>query len=101
MRYYSFTAEGGDVIVESKDMAPGTGPVSTGGSVSKSDQSFNDVMGQLDRLLPGLKSQVRDKLSDASEVKVEFGVKLAGKLGIVIASSDVEANFKIFVTWTK
>ncbi len=101
MRYYSFLADGGTVIVESKDVASGTGPVSAGGVVAKSEQHFSDVMTQLDRVLPILKSQVQEKLADASEVKVDFGIKLAGKLGIVIASSNVEANFKISITWTK
>lgn len=100
MRYYAYESGDGKVVIESNDVASGTGPVSSGGSVSNTEKEFAGVLGQLDRILPSIKQSIRDKLDDASEVKVEFGIKLAGKLGIVIASSNVEANFKISVTWT-
>jgi NTP-dependent ternary system trypsin peptidase co-occuring protein len=54
----------------------------------------------LDQLEPVLRT-VRDKLVAAApeHFTVEFGVKLGGETGIIVAKGTAEVNLKITMTW--
>lgn len=56
----------------------------------------------LDRLAPML-TAIHDKLSAAGpqSVEVEFGVKLGGETGVILAKGTAEVNFKITMTWER
>jgi len=51
---------------------------------------------------PGLRSLVRllRRLS-AEEVEIEFGLKIGGETGIIIAKGTAEVNFTVRMTWAK
>jgi NTP-dependent ternary system trypsin peptidase co-occuring protein len=46
-----------------------------------------------------LRDQLRELRPD--EVEVEFGLSLVGKVGAVIASSELEAHMKVTLRWTQ
>jgi hypothetical protein len=54
----------------------------------------------LDQLEPALRT-IKEKLVAASPetFAVEFGVKLAGETGLILAKGTAEVNFKITMTW--
>ncbi len=56
----------------------------------------------LERLEPVLRT-VKDKLAAAApeHFSVEFGVKLGGETGIILAKGTAEVNFKITMTWDR
>jgi hypothetical protein len=56
----------------------------------------------LERLEPVLRT-VRDKLvaSAPEHFSVEFGVKLGGETGIILAKGTAEVNLKITMTWDR
>jgi hypothetical protein len=56
----------------------------------------------LDKVTPAT-TAVINKLSSIGlqKIEVEFGLKMNASAGIVIASTGVEANYKITVTWEK
>ena len=56
----------------------------------------------LEHLEPVLRT-VRDKLvaSAPEHFSVEFGVKLGGETGIILAKGTAEVNLKITMTWDR
>lgn len=66
---------------------------------TQATQTFQDV---IDSVRPVAETIVQglDKISDRpNEISVEFGLKLNGKVGTVIAASGIEANFKVTLKW--
>lgn len=57
----------------------------------------------LDRIKPAaddLLATLRGLTTGPDEIEVEFGIKISGELGALIASTSTEANFKIMLRWT-
>ena len=95
---------GGRLLVE---VAPSAyeGPVVRGRSggtevVTRAEETFERVIGQLGPMLRGLLAEIRQSVTTASEVEVEFAVKLSADANVVIARTGGEAHFRIQVTWT-
>jgi len=69
--------------------------------ISKSIMRFEDA---LDKVKPAA-TIIIDKLKNLSsppdQIQVEFGLKMNAEAGAVIASTGVEANYKINLTWNK
>jgi len=61
-------------------------------------QAFEKAMGQLKPIAQTVMATLKE-LNNPSEVAVEFGVKLSAETGVVIASAQAEANFKISLKW--
>ena len=80
----------GDLVLASSD--PGAAAAVATQSLSKS----------LERLEPLLRT-VRDKLAACApeQCSVEFGVKLGGETGIIVAKGTAEVNLKITMTWDR
>jgi hypothetical protein len=38
-------------------------------------------------------------MNSPNEIRLEFGIKLSGKVGAIFVSADSEATFKISLTW--
>ncbi len=70
-----------------------------GKAVAKASESMAE---SLERLEPLLRT-VKDKLVAAApeHFTVEFGVKLGGETGIILAKGTAEVNLKITMTWDK
>jgi hypothetical protein len=41
------------------------------------------------------------EMNSPDEINLEFGIKMAAKSGVIIASAETEANFKISLKWKK
>jgi hypothetical protein len=100
-RYFEFGTGSGGVLIESGTQIQGMGPISTNGTIQKTGDAFEAALARLEGVIGPLERQVRDRLEDAKEVSVEFGIKLAGKAGLVIAESEFEGNFKVTIKWVK
>lgn len=70
-----------------------------GQAVAVAVKSLSD---SLERLEPVLRT-VKDKLVAAApeHFTVEFGVKLGGETGIILAKGTAEVNLKITMTWDR
>lgn len=70
--------------------------------VSRSDSGAVNFSEAADRALPVARMLV-DKLqgvaSNVKEIEVEFGLKLSGEVGALIAKTGTEANFRIKLVW--
>jgi hypothetical protein len=40
-------------------------------------------------------------IADASEVAVEFGIKLTANAGIIVAGTSAEGNCKVSIKWAR
>ncbi len=97
-------AEGGGIVLveaDRSDIPGGLGLASAepGQAVARATQSLS---ASLERLEPVLRT-VKDKLVAAApeHFTVEFGVKLGGETGIILAKGTAEVNLKITMTWDR
>lgn len=87
------------VEVDRGDMPSGLALASPqpGEAAAKASRSFGDA---LDHLEPVLRT-VKERLVRAAphEFAVEFGIKLGGETGIILAKGTTEVNLKVTMTW--
>ncbi|EIJ35437.1 CU044_2847 family protein [Thiothrix nivea] len=73
--------------------------------VSNSQNDFSKIQIEFSKSLGKIKSLIDETLTslqdinNPDEVNLEFGIKLDGKVGALIASSGIEANFKVLLKW--
>jgi hypothetical protein len=96
--------EGGPVVLFEADRADIAGGLTLaspqpGQAAAKAARSLSESLEQLE---PVLRS-VKDKLVEAApeHFTVEFGVKLGGETGIIVAKGTAEVNLKITMTWDR
>lgn len=65
---------------------------------AKAARTLSDSLAQLEPML----RMVKDRLvaSSPDSFDVEFGVKLGGETGIILAKGTAEVNLKITMSWT-
>lgn len=98
-----FPSEHGPVRVE-VEAPEGHGPQAVGRGdevVETAKESFEDAVAGLRPVAESILAQIRELSAAPESVEVEFGVKLSGKLGIVLASSTAEAHCLIKLGWQR
>jgi Trypsin-co-occurring domain 1 len=94
---------GGSVLVEvDQNEIPGELTLASpepGQAVARATKSLSESLEQLEPVL----RTVKDKLIAATpeHFTVEFGVKLGGETGIILAKGTAEVNLKITMTWDR
>jgi hypothetical protein len=105
-RLVEFPLEDGSFIMVEVDGAEASG----GGAVrglhptevaEKARQTFEASMERIKPAAAALISKLRELSDQPEQVAVEFGVKLSAAAGVVLASSGLEANFKVTLTWKR
>jgi hypothetical protein len=98
-----FPVEGNESIfieVEVEDEEYGETEVSRPGELAqKSVQTFYDALDKVKPMSEAIISKFKDLSKRPQEINVEFGVKMSAEAGAIIASSGLEANFKITLKW--
>jgi hypothetical protein len=93
--------DGGSVIVEGIDTS--STPVTRGGGVSEkiveSGKTFDEVLQGLKPIASAIQKSLVE-INNPDEITVEFGVKIGGKTGIILASLETEVNFQISIKWS-
>lgn len=104
-RYVEFPLEaGGSVLVEVEEPDAAGGTVRAGRETDLPERARLTFEAALSRVRPAAESvigQLRDLADPPDQVGVEFGLKLTGTSGAIIASAGVEANFKVTLTWRR
>jgi hypothetical protein len=97
-------AEGGVVVLVESDQRdiPGGLALASPDPGHAAAVASRSLSASLEHLEPVLRT-VRDKLiaSAPEHFSVEFGVKLGGETGIILAKGTAEVNLKITMTWDK
>ena len=95
-----FESDSGPILVEVAEVQVGPLPAAAGNAgVKDSGRKFMEAMSGIRPIAEAVLAQIEGLAP--SEAKVEFGVKLTGKAGVVLASAESEAHLKITLTWTK
>jgi hypothetical protein len=97
-------AEGGGIVLVEADRSdiPGGLVLASPEPGQAAARAAQSLSASLERLEPVLRT-VKDKLVAAApeHFAVEFGVKLAGETGIILAKGTAEVNLKITMTWDR
>jgi hypothetical protein len=95
--------EGGSVVVEvDATSADQLIPASLPGDVAaKVALTFESALDKIRPAVGAIISKLRGLVDAPDEVAVEFGIKLSGSAGAILASADAEANFKVNLTWKR
>jgi hypothetical protein len=96
-------AKGGNPIyIEVEETASkGQVPVGIGDKLASSAKAVLDIGDSIGDFANRIVDNIRNKVSDANEISIEFGVKMSADLGVIIAKSQLEANFKVAISWKK
>jgi len=103
-RLVEFPLEGGgSVLVEVESTsADQLIPASLPGDVAtKVAITFESALDKIRPAVGAIISKLRGLVDAPDEVAVEFGIKLSGAAGAIIASANAEANFKVNLTWKR
>lgn len=99
--------EGGSILVEvdDADLAADYVRASTPGEVAaKAETTFESSLSVIRTSASKVLEQVASLETEKtrlSEVEVEFGIKLSGKVGAIIASTEAEGHFQVTLKWTR
>ncbi len=98
-----FTLPNGEIVLIEGDAGIGFEPASTRWRerVEDAAQSFEDAAERVKDVASSLMTKLLDMPERPDQVTVEFGVKVAGKVGVVITSGEAEANLKVTLSWTR
>ena len=97
-----YQLEGGATILVEVDLPEG-GIQRAGreGEIVKATQSFDEALEHVRPVAQKIISTLRTLTDVPDEMTVEFGIKLGARAGVVIASADVEANYKLTLKWKR
>jgi hypothetical protein len=74
-----------------------------GGRLGRDDKgmprSFSDALERVRPMAEQLVDRLRDMAAEPETIEVEFGIKLSGAVGALIASTSTEANFTVKLGW--
>lgn len=65
----------------------------------KAQQTFETAISKIRPLAAAVIGKLRELPDSPEQVSVEFGIKLSAASGVILASTAIEANFKISATW--
>lgn len=93
--------DGGSLIVEHREDEQ----VVRAGRVQQITQttgeSFESALDRVKHAAMAVREKLQDVTTPPDEVVVEFAIKLAAEIGVVVASSSAEANLKLTMRWGK
>jgi len=93
-------ADGGSILVEvEQSEAEGVVRVARPGEIAvKASKTFEEAFDSIKPAITSLMSRLKE-LNTPGQIGIEFGIKLGAKAGAIFTSADVEANFKVSLTW--
>lgn len=86
-------------IEESKKKGAGAVGTGVGDKLKATTNNFKDALETIPSLTDEIHAAIVEKQTLASEIQVEFGFKFGVDMGVIIAKSSAEANFKVSVKW--
>jgi Trypsin-co-occurring domain 1 len=104
-RLIEFPLEDSGVILVEVDGTEPTGRTVRGANpaevAERARQTFETSLERIKPAAAAIIAKVRELSDKPEQIGVEFGIKLSAEAGVVIASTGVEANFKVTLLWKK
>jgi len=100
-RYHLKNGEIIEIEIEESQKRRGAGAVGTGvgKKLKQTTKSLKEALETLPSLADEIHAAIVEKQILASEIKVEFGFKFGADMGVIVAKSSAEANFKVNIKW--
>jgi hypothetical protein len=94
------TAEGAEVVVEVDRVPPGAKLVARGGNrLAEAGETFDGALQGIRSAADAALRVFRDGALRPDGVELEFGVKLTGEAGAVIAKTSMEGHITVKLSW--
>jgi hypothetical protein len=96
--------DNGTVLVEVNEPEPVGGATRVGRvekAVNKAHETLEKTLGRINPVAEAVLDQLKNLSQQPDTITVEFGVKFGLKGEVMIASSNVETNYKITLSWNK
>lgn len=104
-RLIEFPLDGGTtVLVEVEGEAAPEGRLRGSHSadlIEKAHEAFDSSIAKIKPIASAVIGKLREISDSPAEIAVEFGIKLNASAGVVLASSAVESNIKVTLTWKR
>jgi len=85
-------------VETAEDTASGQRVSKSREGIEEAEKSFTDAVAHIKPAAEKVLQAFRE-MNSPNEIKLEFGIKLSGKVGAIFVSADSEATFKISLTW--
>ena len=92
-------ADGTEIAIESDVPVGSGGPSAVGAGDESSPGEFSKALSRIRPTANELIATLRGLAQRPDEVEVEFGIKLGGQMGALIAKASTEANFIVKLKW--
>lgn len=93
-----YTLENGDTLyIEAETSEDELSRISNSGGTETAAQKFEQALDKTEPALSAVAKLV--KRLQPNEAQVEVGFKFAAKAGVILASADSEATFKVTLKW--
>jgi hypothetical protein len=100
-----FPMENGDVLLVEVDDAMASGATLRGGHGSdmleRAQLTYEQAVDKIKPAAESIVHRIRDIAEPPDVISVEFGIKLNANIGAILASSSVEAQFTLKLTWNR
>jgi hypothetical protein len=95
-------AGGGNLLVEvaEDDVAAVERVGRPGQIVARTTETLEDALGRIRPAVAAVVAHLRDMTEPPDRVTLEFGIKITGGAGVVVAKAATEANFTVSVEWS-
>ncbi|MEU4689396.1 CU044_2847 family protein [Actinoplanes sp. NPDC023714] len=92
--------DGGAVYVEVAGEDGGLEHVGRGTEVvGKASETLQEAIGRIRPAAEAIRDGIRSMAQPPDRVVVEFGVKVTGEAGVIVAKATSEANFTVKLEW--
>lgn len=99
-----FAMDDGSVVLAEVDEVPTFGqvPVSAGdNTIRRAQKSFKEATQSIRPIANSILGSLQTIEVAPDEINVEFGIKLEGQAGVILAAASTEANLVVKLTWKK
>jgi hypothetical protein len=103
-RIVEFPLDGGGSVYIESDEPELAGAVRVGradGMPEKARHTFEQSLETVTTVASALLAKVDELADRPDELQIEFGIKLSGEIGAILASAKAEANYSVSMTWRR
>jgi hypothetical protein len=72
-----------------------------GKAIAEAAETLDAALGRIGSVINAIVTKLRSAENAPDTLGIEFGFKLGGEVGIILAKGTAETTFKVSVSWTK
>lgn len=96
------TSDGTAILAEVEESELGAAPAGRPGEVvATATEKLEDAIRKIKPTIAAVFEELRDYTTGASEVELQFGLKMTAQSGVIFASTGVEGHFHVKLKWVR